>query len=452
MRIPAFIAVAIALSALAIAAIACGASESPRSSDADAVSPPQAAAAPTATTAPVIPTVPPPTAAPASETAPAAAPVPPPTAAPAPTATPAPEPSAVAIDYISAPELQKTGGWINSEPFTLERMREEGKVVLIDFWTYTCINCIRTLPYIKSWHDKYAERGLVILGVHTPEFEFEKVYENVVEAAGGFELEYPIVQDNDFGTWRAFNNRYWPAKYLIDHNGKIRYSHFGEGAYDETEMKIREILSEAGYEVGDVSASAQPSGEIVEEAFASNNVEESQTRELYAGFERNVGALRSMVTPPYVAHVEYYDAPDSDVLYQDPGDYRNHFLYLNGLWTNGHESLTHARETVDFEDYMALKFFGTSANAVMSPGEGGAVYEVRVYLNGAPVPTESAGGDILYDDDGNSYVAVDASRMYYLIDRDGFAGGELRLSSNSADFSVFAFTFGSYEGGEPVKG
>ena len=274
----------------------------------------------------------------------------------------------------------------------------------------------------------------MILGVHTPEFEFEKVYENVVEAAGGFELEYPIVQDNDFGTWRAFNNRYWPAKYLIDHNGKIRYSHFGEGAYDETEMKIREILSEAGYEVGDVSASAQPSGEIVEEAFASSNVEESQTRELYAGFERNVGALRSMVTPPYVAHVEYYDAPDSDVLYQDPGDYRNHFLYLNGLWTNGHESLTHARETVDFEDYMALKFFGTSANAVMSPGEGGAVYEVRVYLNGAPVPTESAGGDILYDDDGNSYVAVDASRMYYLIDRDGFAGGELRLSSNSAGF------------------
>lgn len=425
-------AVMTALAAIAIIAAACGAAESPptsTSSDA-ASSPPQAAAAPTAT---------------------APEPAPDPTAAPAPTATTVPTPAVAEIEYISAPELRETGEWINSAPFTLARMRDEGKVVLVDFWTYTCINCIRTLPYVKSWHDKYAERGLVILGVHTPEFEFEKVYENVVEAAGEFELEYPIVQDNDFGTWRAFNNRYWPAKYLIDHNGKIRYSHFGEGKYDETEMKIREILAEAGYDVDEVSARAQPESVISDDAFSSG-VERAQTRELYAGFERNMGTLRAMAQPPYVAHVEYYDAPDSDILYQDPGEHQNHFLYLNGLWTNGHESLTHARETADYEDYMALKFFGTSANAVMSPGAGGAGYDVRVYLDGAPVPSESAGGDIMYDADGNSYVAVDASRMYYLIDKDAFGGGELRLTSNSADFSVFAFTFGSYEGGEPVKG
>jgi len=433
-------AVAIMLGALAIIAAACGSAEpttgtTTTSSDAAASSPPQAAAAPPST----------------AETAPTATSAPAPE--PEPTATPAPAPTPVVaeIEYISAPELRETGEWINSEPFTLAQMRDEGKVVLVDFWTYTCINCIRTLPYIRSWHDKYAERGLVILGVHTPEFEFEKVYENVVEAAGEFALEYPIVQDNDFGTWRAFNNRYWPAKYLIDHNGKIRYSHFGEGKYDETEMKIREILAEAGYEVDGVSARAQPESQISDEAYSSD-VDQAQTRELYAGFERNIGTLRSMTAPPYVAHVEYYDAPDADILYQDPGEYRNHFLYLNGLWTNGLESLTHARETADYEDYMALKFFGTSANAVMSPGEYGAVYEVRVYLDGAPVPSDAAGGDIMYDDDGNSYVAVDASRMYYLIDKDAFGGGELRLTSNSADFSVFAFTFGSYEGGEPVKG
>ena len=438
-------AVAITVGALAIIAAACGPAEpttgtTTTSSDA-AASPPQAAAAPTET----------------AETAPETAPTAAPTSAPAPEPEPEPEPEPTAtpavaeIEYISAPELRETGEWINSEPFTLAQMRDEGKVVLVDFWTYTCINCIRTLPYIRSWHDKYAERGLVILGVHTPEFEFEKVYENVVEAAGEFALEYPIVQDNDFGTWRAFNNRYWPAKYLIDHNGKIRYSHFGEGKYDETEMKIREILAEAGYEVDGVSARAQPESQISDEAYSSD-VDQAQTRELYAGFERNIGTLRSMTAPPYVAHVEYYDAPDADVLYQDPGEYRNHFLYLNGLWTNGLESLTHARETADYEDYMALKFFGTSANAVMSPGEYGAGYEVRVYLDGAPVPSDAAGGDIMYDDDGNSYVAVDASRMYYLIDKDAFGGGELRLTSNSADFSVFAFTFGSYEGGEPVKG
>ncbi len=417
-------AVVMTLGALAVIAAACGAAETPQSStssdeSAAAVSPPPQAAA---------------------------TPIPEPTAAPEPTATPAP-----AAEYRTAPELDKTGGWINSEPFTLAEMREQGKVVLVDFWTYTCINCIRTLPYVKSWHDKYADSGLVILGVHTPEFEFEKLYENVVEASGDFGLEYPIVQDNDFGTWRAFNNRYWPAKYLIDRNGKIRYYHFGEGKYEETELKIREILAEAGYEVSGVSAAVQPRGAMAAEAMASN-VAEGQTRELYAGFERNIGTLRSMTVPPYVAHVEYYDAPDVDILYQDPGDRQNHFLYLNGFWTNGLESLTHARETADYEDYMALKFFGTSANAVMSPGEGGAGYEVRVYLDGAPVPAESAGGDIEYDADGNSYVAVDASRMYYLIDKDAFGGGELRLSSNSADFSVFAFTFGAYEGGEPVKG
>lgn len=427
MRPRTFLTAAMTAVAFAIIAIiaACGAAEAPSDETAAAVSPPpQAAAAPSAT------------------------PIPEPTETPAPEPTPTPAPAA---SYRDAPELDKTGGWINSDPFTLAQMQEEGKVVLVDFWTYTCINCIRTLPYVKSWHDKYAERGLVILGVHTPEFEFEKLYENVVEASGEFGLEYPIVQDNDFGTWRAFNNRYWPAKYLIDHNGKIRYYHFGEGKYDETEMKIREVLEDAGYDLGGVSASAAPHSEIAEDAMASD-VADGPTRELYAGFERNIGALSSMTVPPYVAHVEYYDAPDSEILYQDPGEHRNHFLYLNGLWTNGVESLTHARETADYEDYMALKFFGTSANAVMSPGADGSGYEVRVYLDGVPVPPESAGGDIAYDADGNSYVAVDASRMYYLIDKDAFGGGELRLASNSADFSVFAFTFGAYEGGEPVKG
>ncbi len=433
-----YVSASLLIAALTIIAVAC-------SSDGDSAPP----AAPVPTTPPtaaptVQPTTPP--------EPPTATPAPPPT--PVPTETPAPQ----AMEYPSAPDLRQTGGWINSEPFTLDEIQEEGKVVLIDFWTYTCINCIRTLPYLREWHEKYADYGLVILGVHTPEFAFEHEYDNVVEAVGKFELEYPIVQDNEFGTWRAFNNRYWPAKYLIDHNGDIRYMHFGEGAYDETEIKIREILEEAGFDVSSVAASSDPGPSRAEGAQAAT-IEESQTRELYAGYDRNYRALMSQQYPPYVRHVEYYEAPDAKVLYEDPGEYINHFLYLNGLWLNTEESLVHARETMDFEDYIALKFFGTSVNVVMAPesreeeaevSEAAEPYEVRIILDDEPVPEDRAGRDIMYDADGNSYVTVDESRMYYLVNMDDFGGGELKLSSNSPDFTVFAFTFGSYEGGEPV--
>ena len=168
-----------------------------------------------------------------------------------------------------APELVDTGQWINSEPFTLSDQMEKGKVVLVDFWTYTCINCIRTLPYMKDWHEKYADRGLVILGVHSPEFEFEKVFENVTEAVERFGLKYAIVQDNEYGTWNAFNNRYWPAKYLIDVNRTIRYYHFGEGAYDKTEEAIRELLVEAGYDIEGIPVGSDPAPEIAPAARAA---------------------------------------------------------------------------------------------------------------------------------------------------------------------------------------
>ena len=399
------------------------------------------------------PTAPPPTAAPPTA-APTAEPTAPPTVAPPtaepPTPTPSPVPTSVASAEPSraAPELANTGGWINSEPFTLAQVREEGKVALVDFWTYTCINCIRTLPYLRAWHDKYADYGLVILGVHTPEFRFEHEYDNVAEATSKFELEYPIVQDNEFGTWRAFENHYWPAKYLIDHNGEIVYHHFGEGKYDETEERIRAALTAAGYDVSEITPDTDPGPPISERAM-TDNVEEAQTRELYAGYERNYGALRSMMQPPYVRHVEYYEAPDAEVMYTDPGEHLNHFLYLQGLWLNAADSIVHARETADLEDYLALKFVGTSVNAVMVPGVDNP-YSVHVFLDDAPVPQERAGRDILYDDDGSSYIEVDSSRMYYLVDQPEFGSGELRLASNSADFALFAFTFGSYDGGEPA--
>ena len=151
-----------------------------------------------------------------------------------------------------APEFGGIEAWINGGPLTMEELR--GRVVLIDFWTYTCINCINTFPFLKQMHARYANDGLVIVGVHSPEFEFEKSYDNVLEATQNDGLVWPMAQDNDFVTWRRYSNRYWPAEYLIDKDGVVRYTHFGEGAYAKTEDVIRELLAEKGSYPPKVSA------------------------------------------------------------------------------------------------------------------------------------------------------------------------------------------------------
>ena len=375
-----------------------------------------------------------------------------PTAMPAPTATPAPTVSAAELHAAKllppttpAPGFRDVTSWINTEPFTLEDQR--GKVVLIDFWTYTCINCIRTLPYIKSWHSKYADSGLVIVGVHAPEFEFEKDRQNVIDAMEKFGLEYAVFQDNDFGTWRNYNNRYWPAKYLIDKDGFIRYMHFGEGKYQETEDLIRVLLEDAGADLSGISPESAP--EPVRDSAANvSDPSMLQTRELYAGFERNFGALQSQSIPPYILHPEYYEEINADILYTDPGDHQNQFLYLHGLWRNEAERLVHARQTEGYDDYVALKFYGTSVNVVLGIDEG-EPYTVRVTLDDRPLTDTQAGVDVMFGAEGDTYVLVDESRMYNLINLPEYGGSELKLSSESDEFAVFAFTFGAYEGGEP---
>jgi thiol-disulfide isomerase/thioredoxin len=150
--------------------------------------------------------------------------------------------AAPAREQATAPEFTGINNWLNSTPLTQQQLR--GKVVLVDFWTFDCINCIRTLPYVKSWHEKYKDQGLVVVGVHTPEYPFERKTENVAAAIKRFGITYPVAQDNQYGTWRAYNNQYWPAAYLIDKQGRIVYTHFGEGNYDVTEAKIRELLAQ----------------------------------------------------------------------------------------------------------------------------------------------------------------------------------------------------------------
>ena len=406
---------------LALAALACGSSEPAGQSPAPAA----------------------PESAPSEAVAAAVDPTPapkPPEATTAPAERPLAATSGRTEDDKAAPELTRITGWINSDPFTLEDQR--GQVVLIDFWTYTCINCIRTFPYLRDWYAKYADRGLVIVGVHAYEFEFEKKRENIAEAARTQRLEYPIAIDNDRGTWDAYNNRFWPAKYLIDQDGYIRYTHFGEGDYVETEEKIRELLVEAGADVADI-----PLGEVVERQYdpeaRSGDPANSVTRELYAGYVRNYNALRFGETPPYVAQEEFYRDVDAAVSYEDPVEHRNHFIYLHGMWTNGPESIAHARTTKFFDDYIAIKFFGTTVNVVLG-GEDAAPYDVRVMIDGRALEPAEAGSDISFNQAGESYLMVDESRMYRVVSTPSFGGHELELSSNSVDFAVFAFTFGGF--------
>ena len=333
---------------------------------------------------------------------------------------------------------QDATSWINTAPLTIEGLR--GEVVLVDFWTYTCVNCIRTLPYLRDWHEKYGDLGLTIVGVHTPEFEFEKVRANVEEAMGGFDIGWPVVQDNDYLTWRAYNNRYWPAKYLIDKDGIIRYTHFGEGAYVETEAHIRDLLLDAGVNLAGIAANTQEGPEFHADAFTSG-LDGNQTRELYAGLNPQFYSRQ-----PYILQTELYSNPaGGPVVFTAPEELYNNFLYFHGVWTPTLEHMRHARDTENLEDYVILRYNGTSVNVVLEVEED--PYRVYVTQDGLPVPEADWGQDIQQDADGGTFVLVDTDRMYRIIESPEYSGHELRLASNSVGFILFAFTFGSYPTG-----
>ena len=378
--------------------------------------------------------------------------MPSPTATVVPTSTPTPTPDLQAEpasrEGLNAPELVGISSFVNTEPFTLEELRGD-KVVLIDFWTYTCVNCIRTLPFIKEWHEKYKDAGLVIVGVHAPEFEFEKLEENVKMAVEEWGIEYPVVLDNDHETWDAFLNQSWPAKYLIDKDGVIRYTHFGEGEYTETEDEIREVLAELDGDVAGIEHSNIEDADFHLDAFAEDPLE-GLTRELYAGVERNYGALQYGGSP-YVLHEEYYQGLGRVVEYKDTEDeHYNQFIYLQGAWINELEYLRHARVTEDYEDYILVNFRAAEVNVVLNVGDSSEPYDMRVLVGDEPVKPEQAGLDVQWDDEGNSYIRVEEPRMYRVIQLDDFEGHELKLSSNSDQFRVFAYTFGAYVEAQPL--
>ena len=368
---------------------------------------------------------------------PTATPMPEPTVEPTEEPTPVPAARSEPIELYDK-DVRNIDAWINSDPTSIAELTSQGKVVLVDFWTYTCVNCLRTLPFLREWQEKYSDNGLVILGVHAPEFDFEKELENVQRAVDEEEIEWPVALDNEMSTWRSFNNRYWPAKYLIDTRGEVRYSHFGEGAYRETEIEIRNVLQESGFDLSGI-----PIGEI--ENKARDDKARAVTRELYGGYERNYSFYGQ-----YAGQDAYYVQPDREFEYKDPYAENNAYppqqWVVNGLWRNEREAIVHARETTDLSDYIAFKFLGRSANVVIDPPEPGE-FKVYVDLDNEPLSEDEAGEDILFDDEGRSYFNVNEPRMYKIVETPEYVEKTLKLSSDSSNFAIFAFTFGIYDGG-----
>ena len=377
-----------------------------------------------------------------------------------PTATSAPPPPpAVAVSVAEdIPAIEGIDAWLNTEmELQIGELAAEGNVVLVDFWTYTCINCIRTLPYLRDWWAQYEDDGLVILGIHTPEFEFEKDYQNVADAIETHSVGWPVAQDNNMTTWRNFENRYWPAKYLYNVRGEMIYSHFGEGAYAETEERIRNALVEAGADLSDDPFNA-PQDQARDSAFQSarQSGRAAVTPELYAGWHRNFLTARAG-RPPYVAQQEYFDAilkaedrTEHTIATIDvsvPQDIQPHAMYFQGQWSVEPERIRHARMTENLEDYLALNYAAKSVNAVLT-SDSGEPYRVVITVDGAMMTPENAGADVQWDENGRSYVLVDEPRMYGLVDNPQYLPESiLTMRSNSDDFGLFAFTFGVYAEG-----
>jgi thiol-disulfide isomerase/thioredoxin len=338
---------------------------------------------------------------------------------------PSPDGSASAAPDATAsagaiPELRGIAAWVNSEPLTIASLR--GKVVLVDFWTYSCVNCIRTLPYLKEWNAKYASRGLAIIGIHSPEFDFEKDLGNVRLAVQKYGVTWPVALDNDRATWAAYRNRYWPHKYLADATGKLRYDHIGEGGYVETEQQIRKLLAEAGYNISDI-----PLGS----ADASFGNGTPITRELYAG--------KAFAFGGYVGN-RPFSREGAAGLYHDSGMHEDGRLYLEGRWEEHDESVTYVGTDADGPVHVALLYTAASVNLVVRPA-GGSPVTLRVLLDGKPVPAAQAGSDITFAPDGASIVTVDTARMYNLVRNSGANPRELKLVPQGPGLVLYTFTF-----------
>jgi cytochrome c biogenesis protein CcdA/thiol-disulfide isomerase/thioredoxin len=317
----------------------------------------------------------------------------------------------------SLPSLAGGVEWLNSPPLTPDELK--GKVVLVDFWTYSCINCLRSIPYVRAWADKYKDQGLVVIGVHAPEFAFEKNIGNVKQAVAKLRIDYPVAVDNDYAIWRAFNNEYWPADYFIDAKGQIRHHFFGEGDYAESEKVIQQLLAEAGkgnLPVDMVSVSATG-------AEAASDAADVKSPETYIGFARSENFASPGGAVGDTPHV--YSTGDLKPL--------NNWG-LSGDWTIGGQSATLNKT----DGAIAFRFHARDLHLVLGPSADGKPVRFRVTIDGA-APGESHGADINADGEG----MVTDHRLYQLVRQSGpITDHTFSIQFLDPDVQAYAFTFG----------
>jgi thiol-disulfide isomerase/thioredoxin len=315
------------------------------------------------------------------------------------------------------PGFDGATGWLNSEPLTPEGLR--GKVVLVDFWTYTCINWLRTLGYVRAWHEKYEDQGLVVVGVHTPEFPFERDADNVRWAARDLRVEYPIALDPDYAVWRAFDNNYWPAVYIADAEGRIRHNHFGEGGYEECETAVQMLLREAGRDgVPDDLVSVADDGFETQADWGTLG-----SPETYLGYEQG----QNFVSADRAEFDEPHDFAVPDLLD------RNHWGFV-GNWTLG-PGVSVLNEA---DGRLVFRFHARDVNLVMGPPAGGSSVPFRVLVDGEP-PADAHGLDV--DEEGNG--TLDRPRLYQLVREPGsITDRTFEITFFAPGVEAYSFTFG----------
>jgi len=321
------------------------------------------------------------------------------------------------------PSLAGATDWLNSPPLDAPALR--GKVVLVDFWTYSCINCLRAMPYVREWAERYRDHGLVVIGVHAPEFAFERNLANVQRAVKDLKVTYPVAIDNDFAIWRGFNNKYWPAHYFIDAQGRIRAHHFGEGNYAQSEQIIRQLLRDAGNTLPDepaqamAMAGAAPRDGIEQQADMRN----LKSPETYLGHAR----AQSFASPGG-------QQPDRATDYTVPATLRLNQWALGGRWTVGEED-AHLDAA---GGRIAFRFHARDLHLVLAPAVDGTPVRYRVRIDGQP-PGEAAGGDVSADGSGQ----VGEHRRYQLIRQRGYVRERtFEIEFLDPGVHAYAFTFG----------
>ena len=321
--------------------------------------------------------------------------------------------------FKKAPEFKGITSYINSNETKLSDLK--GKVVLVDFWTYSCINCIRTLPYLVDWNEKYFDKGLVIVGIHAPEFEFEKNIDNVKQAVTRFGIKYPVLLDNDHGTWDAFQNSYWPRKYLVDSEGFIRYDHIGEGGYVETEKAIRDLLAERSSQQAITLPSINQTKLDVPDT-QSVDFNQIKTPELYFGYQyaRSQLGNKEGFKPEQIVN---YSIPISNV---EPN-----IIYLDGSWKNNPDSM----ELVGQEGKIVLDYSAKSIN-IVAGGKG----EITVKQDGKDnqINNPFRGNDL----DPQGKLIIDGQRLYNIAAHPDYGNHQIEINAKGTGFRIYTFTFG----------